>query len=115
MPHDRNLHSAGTEPALIVRHFGTCMRSWTVLALTLLLSIGCQAEPDKGGTKLPPVEILNVSHDPTRELYQEINAAFAAEYEKEHGRVVTVKQSHAASGSQARAIVDGLAADVATL
>ncbi len=62
-----------------------------------------------------PVELLNVSYDPTRELYREINDAFAKQYEQEHGRKVAIKQSHAASGSQARAVIDGLDADVVTL
>lgn len=61
------------------------------------------------------VEILNVSYDPTRELYQEINAHFIKHYQKENGVRVAIKQSHGGSGSQARAIIDGLQADVATL
>lgn len=61
------------------------------------------------------VEILNVSYDPTRELYREINDLFRDWYEKEHGVKVAVKQSHGGSSSQARAIIDGLGADVATL
>ena len=62
-----------------------------------------------------PLELLNVSYDPTRELYRDINAAFVKRYEAEHGRPVSIKQSHAASGSQARAVIDGLEADVVTL
>lgn len=62
-----------------------------------------------------PLELLNVSYDPTRELYRDINAAFVKQYEAEHGRQVAIKQSHAASGSQARAVIDGLEADVVTL
>jgi sulfate/thiosulfate-binding protein len=61
------------------------------------------------------VEIVNVSYDPTRELYQEINAAFAEEYEKKNGKKVKITQSHGGSGSQARAVIDGLKADVLTL
>jgi sulfate transport system substrate-binding protein len=67
------------------------------------------------GAAQAPVELLNVSYDPTRELYRDINAAFAKRYEAEHGRPVSIKQSHAASGSQARAVIDGLEADVVTL
>jgi ABC-type sulfate transport system substrate-binding protein len=52
-------------------------------------------------------ELLNVSYDPTRELYREINAAFAKDYEARTGVVVTVRQSHGGSGTQARAVVDG--------
>ncbi|MFO1490817.1 MAG: sulfate ABC transporter substrate-binding protein [Kiritimatiellia bacterium] len=61
------------------------------------------------------IELLNVSYDPTREFYTEFNAAFAADYKEKTGDDVTVKQSHAGSGKQARAIIDGLQADVATL
>src|SRR3954464_4393922 len=59
--------------------------------------------------------LLNVSYDPTRELYKEINAAFAAEWKAQKGEVVTIRQSHGGSGGQARAVIDGLAADVVTL
>jgi len=62
-----------------------------------------------------PVVILNVSYDPTRELYQEFNAAFAKYWQKEKGQPVVVKQSHAGSSKQARAVIDGLDADVVTL
>jgi sulfate/thiosulfate transport system substrate-binding protein len=62
-----------------------------------------------------PVVILNVSYDPTRELYQEFNAAFAKYWQKEKGQTVVVKQSHAGSSKQARAVIDGLDADVVTL
>ncbi|MCX6647308.1 MAG: sulfate ABC transporter substrate-binding protein [bacterium] len=63
----------------------------------------------------PPVAILNVSYDPTRELYEEYNTAFAAYWKTEGNQVVTITQSHAGSGSQARAVIDGLEADVVTL
>lgn len=59
--------------------------------------------------------LLNVSYDPTRELYQEFNAAFAKYWQKEKGQTVVVKQSHAGSSKQARAVIDGLDADVVTL
>ncbi|WP_137894271.1 sulfate ABC transporter substrate-binding protein [Ramlibacter sp. 2FC] len=62
-----------------------------------------------------PVTLLNVSYDPTREFYVEFNAAFARHWKARTGQEVTVKQSHGGSGKQARAIIDGLAADVATL
>ena len=61
------------------------------------------------------VELLNVSYDPTRELYQEYNEAFAKSWKSQTGDVVTIQQSHGGSGKQARAVVDGLAADVVTL
>ena len=59
--------------------------------------------------------ILNVSYDPTRELYQEYDAAFVAYWKKKTGQTVTVNQSHGGSGKQARAVIDGLEADVVTL
>ncbi len=61
------------------------------------------------------VTLLNVSYDPTRELYVDFNKAFAAAYQKETGKSVEIKQSHGGSGSQARSVIDGLQADVVTL
>jgi len=61
------------------------------------------------------VTLLNVSYDPTRELYQDFNAAFARQWKAKTGEEVTVRQSHGGSGSQARAVIDGLDADVVTL
>lgn len=60
-------------------------------------------------------ELLNVSYDPTRELYTEINAAFAKVWKEKSGKSLTVKQSHGGSGKQARGVIDGLPADVVTL
>jgi len=59
--------------------------------------------------------LLNVSYDPTRELYKEINAAYAAYWKGKTGQAITVNQSHGGSGKQARAVIDGLQADVVTL
>uniref|UniRef100_A0A831XLU9 Sulfate-binding protein n=1 Tax=Geobacter metallireducens TaxID=28232 RepID=A0A831XLU9_GEOME len=61
------------------------------------------------------VKLLNVSYDPTRELYQDYNAAFAKYWKGKGGDMVTVKQSHGGSGKQARSVIDGLDADVVTL
>jgi sulfate transport system substrate-binding protein len=61
------------------------------------------------------VHLLNVSYDPTRELYEQINPAFAARWKAETGDTVVIDMSHGGSGSQSRAIIDGLDADVATL
>ncbi|MFX3632025.1 MAG: sulfate ABC transporter substrate-binding protein [Candidatus Pristimantibacillus sp.] len=63
----------------------------------------------------PKVELLNVSYDPTRELYEEYNTAFSKYWKEKAGQEVTVKQSHGGSGKQARAVIDGLKADVVTL
>ncbi|MET0962264.1 MAG: sulfate ABC transporter substrate-binding protein [Noviherbaspirillum sp.] len=61
------------------------------------------------------VSLLNVSYDPTRELYQDVNAAFAKQWKAKTGDDVKVKQSHGGSGKQARSVIDGLEADVVTL
>jgi len=61
------------------------------------------------------IALLNVSYDPTRELYQEFNAAFAKHWQAKTSEKVTIKQSHGGSGKQARAVIDGLEADVVTL
>ena len=67
------------------------------------------------GAAAKTIQLLNVSYDPTRQLYVEFNKAFAAHWKKQTGDVVTIKQSHGGSGKQARAVIDGLAADVVTL
>ncbi len=61
------------------------------------------------------VTLLNVSYDPTRELYQEINQAFTKHWKAQTGETVTIQQSHGGSGKQARSVIDGLQADVVTL
>jgi sulfate transport system substrate-binding protein len=68
-----------------------------------------------GSLQAAEVTLLNVSYDPTRELYAEFNAAFAKEWQKKSGDTVTIQQSHGGSGKQARAVIDGLEADVVTL
>jgi sulfate/thiosulfate transport system substrate-binding protein len=67
------------------------------------------------GTSAKSVELLNVSYDPTRELYVEFNQAFAAHWKAQTGDTVTVRQSHGGAGKQARSVIDGLPADVVTL
>ncbi|HEY7215132.1 MAG TPA: sulfate ABC transporter substrate-binding protein [Thermoanaerobaculia bacterium] len=76
--------------------------------LLLLLSLAA-------GPAAAQVKLLNVSYDPTRELYQDFNAAFAKAWKAKTGKDVTVQQSHGGSGKQARSVVDGLEADVVTL
>src|SRR5208283_972200 len=61
------------------------------------------------------VTLLNVSYDPTREFYRDYNTAFARHWEEKTGVKVTIQQSHGGSGKQARAVIDGLEADVVTL
>ncbi|HKU12913.1 MAG TPA: sulfate ABC transporter substrate-binding protein [Steroidobacteraceae bacterium] len=82
------------------------------LALTLLAACGGSSDQAAGDQS---VTLLNVSYDPTRELYRDVNAAFAQEWQQRTGQHVTIKQSHGGSGSQARAVIDGLPADVVTL
>jgi sulfate/thiosulfate-binding protein len=73
-----------------------------------------EASPDP--SKVPdPIELLNVSYDPTREFYDEFNKSFAAYWKQTTGGEITIKQSHGGSGAQARAVIDGLDADVVTL
>jgi sulfate transport system substrate-binding protein len=67
------------------------------------------------GAALAQIKLLNVSYDPTRELYRGINAAFSAEWQKKTGQTIRIDQSHGGSGKQARAVIDGLEADVVTL
>ena len=62
-----------------------------------------------------PIGLLNVSYDPTRELYQAFNQSFQKDYKSKTGKDVVVQQSHGGSGKQARSVIDGLAADVVTL
>jgi sulfate/thiosulfate-binding protein len=66
-------------------------------------------------THAASIELLNVSYDPTRELYEDYNKAFAAYWKTKTGDIVTVRQSHGGSGKQARSVIDGLEADVVTL
>ncbi|HHY84721.1 MAG TPA: sulfate ABC transporter substrate-binding protein [Verrucomicrobia bacterium] len=76
------------------------------VAATLLLT-GCSERNE--------IKLLNVSYDPTRELYTEFNAAFARYWKEKTGQSIELQQSHAGSGKQARAVIDGLEADVVTL
>lgn len=74
-----------------------------------------QADGESTAKTAKPIELLNVSYDPTRELYEAFNQSFAAYWEQQTGGTVTIKQSHGGSGKQARSVIDGLEADVVTL
>jgi sulfate transport system substrate-binding protein len=107
------------------------LKRTSFIALTVLGTLellGCNEQ--KGGEESAPastasaaetapapqsVELLNVSYDPTRELWRDINEKFSAAYEKQTGTKVSIKQSHGGSSTQARAVIDGLEADVVTL
>jgi sulfate/thiosulfate-binding protein len=109
------------------------MRKSSLLFLfsAILATFGCgggsEPAPESSGGEIPPgatqaassesstpVELLNVSYDPTRELWKELNEKFVAQ-QQVAGKTVSIKQSHGGSGSQARAVIDGLEADVVTL
>src|SRR6185503_17883125 len=88
-----------------------------LLVLGAALPILALAHPSGGSSTstTEPVTLLNVSYDPTRELYKQFNAAFAKHWKEETGQEVEINQSHGGSGAQARAVIDGLEADVVTL
>ncbi|GIM29786.1 sulfate transporter subunit [Clostridium polyendosporum] len=96
----------------------------TVLLIIQIALVGCGTSASKqqeaattkeqaGDTK--PITLLNVSYDPTRELYESYNSSFSNYWKNKTGKDVTIKQSHGGSGKQARAVIDGLDADVVTL
>src|SRR5512138_2889764 len=85
--------------------------SRTLRSLVAVLALGVAASV----TWAKDISLLNVSYDPTRELYQDYNAAFARYWKAKTGDNVTVRQSHGGSGKQARTVIDGLQADVVTL
>lgn len=104
--------------------------SRSILAASLLLMslaaiVGCTSSSTTStadssttsgaGDAKPSVSLLNVSYDPTREFYQEFNESFAAYWKDKNDQEVTIEQSHGGSGKQARAVIDGLEADVVTL
>jgi sulfate transport system substrate-binding protein len=81
----------------------------------LLLPLAITSAAFSGAVAAAPTQLLNVSYDPTRELYQQINAAFARRWQTATKQPITIKQSHGGSGKQARSVIDGLPADVVTL
>jgi sulfate transport system substrate-binding protein len=88
----------------------------TLAAAALAAALVAAAPTPARGADAPrEVTLLNVSYDPTRELYEAFNAAFAKHWLARTGQIVTVKQSHGGSGKQARSVLDGLEADVVTL
>src|ERR1700747_3511486 len=79
------------------------------------LALFCVAGAFVTRVSADPIQLLNISYDPTRELYEEFNQAFAKDYLTKTGKQVTIDQSHGGSGKQARSIIDGLEADIVTL
>jgi sulfate/thiosulfate transport system substrate-binding protein len=100
-------------PRLERRRFPTLVEAALVVVAAFGLVAGMRRAD--GADAPRPVTLLNVSYDPTRELYEEVNAAFARAWKAKTGQDVTVKGSHGGSGKQARAVIDGLEADVVTL
>jgi sulfate transport system substrate-binding protein len=89
-----------------------------LLATLALAAVGAPMALTSGPARAQgakPIRLLNVSYDPTRELYKDINAAFANYWKSRTGQSVIIDQSHGGSGSQARSVIDGLQADVVTL
>jgi len=89
----------------MMQKFNALLKTWLV-AGTVALALSAQAKD---------ITLLNVSYDPTRELYRDYNQAFAAYWQQKTGDKVKIEQSHGGSGSQSRAVIDGLKADVVTL
>lgn len=87
-----------------------------VVAAVVPMVGGCSESPTSaGGGPKKSFELLNVSYDPTRELWRDINSQFIPQYSAENGVSLEIKQSHGGSATQARAVIDGLEADVVTL
>lgn len=106
------------------------MRRWiyssllVAIALTAVVKVGCEQSTSgttsgpgatNGSGKPRTIELLNVSYDPTRELWRDLNTAFTTQYEQQSHGTLSIKQSHGGSSTQARAVIDGLEADVVTL
>ena len=87
------------------------MVHWGAVAAVALIAV--TLAPAQG--RAADAQLLNVSYDPTRELYDDVNGAFATQWKAKTGKTVVVKQSHGGSGKQARSVIDGLQADVVTL
>jgi sulfate/thiosulfate transport system substrate-binding protein len=117
----RALSRAGEEP-VIQTQFKLVLCAAFAFALSACKSESSSSAPAATAAPAPTaaapaaVTLLNVSYDPTRELYEELNPLFAAQWKaKNNGQVVTINQSHGGSGKQARSVIDGLEADVVTL
>ncbi len=101
--------------------FSTRFRAASALLISAFGLAGCPSNTASTGNSATtssdksPVKLLNVSYDPTRELYEDYNSVFAAYWKKKNGQDVTVEQSHGGSGKQAQAVQNGLEADVVTL
>lgn len=90
-------------------------RALAMLSAAAAIGLAGAAEAQSPAKQPKSVTLLNASYDPTRELYDQINPAFAAYWQSKAGQQVEIKQSHGGSGKQARAVLDGLEADIVTL
>lgn len=91
-----------------------------LLAILILMPLSCSkrgkaAHPGRPGNDTAPLTLLNVSYDPTRELYRDIDSAFSEYWQKKRGEKVIINQSHGGSGAQAQSVINGLEADIVTL
>lgn len=93
---------------------GSVMRCAAMVFACIVLT-GCSPSSKAPAGEGKSVTLMNVSYDPTRELYRDLNDQFAAQWQARTGQQVSIKQSHGGSGSQARSVIDGLQADVVTL
>ncbi|RPJ32291.1 MAG: sulfate ABC transporter substrate-binding protein [Verrucomicrobiaceae bacterium] len=89
--------------------------TFALLAFAPILALSSCGKKGGSASNEKPLKLLNVSYDPTREFYVDVNRAFSAKWESEHGRKIDIQQSHGGSGKQARSVIDGLEADVVTL
>jgi sulfate/thiosulfate-binding protein len=101
----------GNPQVIAKRLFLTPLRTVVALSVATVLLLSSTAPVRAQGS----VTLLNVSYDPTRELYQDYNTAFARYWKAKTGQTVAIQQSHGGSGAQARSVIDGLQADVVTL
>ncbi|MGN6271144.1 MAG: sulfate ABC transporter substrate-binding protein [Sphingomonas sp.] len=110
----RFVESGGTAGLVARRRVIATLVAATATAAMLA---GCSPKSgSEGGAKAgASIQLLNVSYDPTRELYKALNTAFAKQWKAEHGQDVNIDMSHGGSGKQSRAVIDGLGADVVTL
>jgi sulfate transport system substrate-binding protein len=98
-----------------MRRRRTPLQSTVSRRILLAMVVAGMAMPGCKGDQSNGVELLNVSYDPTRELWRDVNEAFVVSYKKQSGTELTIKQSHGGSSTQARAVIEGLEADVVTL
>lgn len=99
------------------KFFARIFRRLGIVVLALSIG-GCAQTTGEEGTatgESATLDLLNVSYDPTREFYQDINKAFISDWKEKTGQTLTIKQSHGGSGKQSRSVIDGLEADVVTL